>query len=119
MIELGYSHEDVIKMTKSLPTIYCLNIDNIKKSIEVLKQNKIDYEFRTTLVKEFHTEEDFRNSFRFWQLLQFSINNNLRKTYSKPDLIVTPTNYSKKLIENYDFVDLIIATRIFSISVQS
>lgn len=50
------------------------------------------------------TIEDFRHSFRFWQLLQHSINKNLKKTYSKPDLILTPTPYSKRLIENYDFV---------------
>ena len=29
-------------------------IDNIKESIKLLKSSKIDYEFRTTIVKEFH-----------------------------------------------------------------
>lgn len=33
-----------------------LNMENIKKSIEILKKNKVDYEFRTTIVKEFHDE---------------------------------------------------------------
>jgi len=65
---------------------------------------KLVKENKPVIVHGHSTIEDFRNSFRFWQLLQFSNNNNLRKTYSKPDLIVTPTNYSKKLIENYDFV---------------
>ena len=32
-------------------------IENIKKSIDLLKQNNIDYEFRTTLVEELHNEE--------------------------------------------------------------
>jgi len=32
--------------------------ENIKKSIEFLLKGKIAYEFRTTLVKEFHTVED-------------------------------------------------------------
>lgn len=32
-------------------------LDNIKKSIEMLKKSNIDYEFRTTLVKEFHSKD--------------------------------------------------------------
>ncbi len=50
------------------------------------------------------TKEDFRKSFRLWQLIQYTINHKLKKIYSIPDLIITPTNYSKKLIENYPFV---------------
>ena len=34
MEKLGYSKEEVIKMTKSLPTIYSLSIDNIKQKID-------------------------------------------------------------------------------------
>ena len=36
-------------------------IDNIKKSMEFLLGGSIDYEFRTTLVKELHTIEDMEN----------------------------------------------------------
>jgi len=32
--------------------------ENVKKSINLLLEGKVDYEFRTTLVKEFHTKED-------------------------------------------------------------
>lgn len=32
-----------------------LNVDNIKKSIDILKSSNIDYEFRTTVVKELHS----------------------------------------------------------------
>ena len=32
-------------------------IENVKKTIEFLKQNKVDYEFRTTLINEYHNEE--------------------------------------------------------------
>ena len=32
---------------------------NIKNSIDILKNSNIDYEFRTTVVKEFHNVEDF------------------------------------------------------------
>lgn len=36
------------------------NIDDIKESIEVLKNSNIDYEFRTTIVKELHNFEDIQ-----------------------------------------------------------
>ena len=35
-----------------------VNHERILKSIEILKNSGIEYEFRTTLVKEFHTKED-------------------------------------------------------------
>lgn len=35
-----------------------INLDNIKKSIEILKVSKIDYEFRTTIIKEMHSLDD-------------------------------------------------------------
>ncbi len=35
-----------------------LVIDNVKKSIEILKNSNIKYEFRTTIIKEFHTKQD-------------------------------------------------------------
>lgn len=34
------------------------NINNIEKSVEYLMQNNIPYEFRTTIVKELHTEKE-------------------------------------------------------------
>ena len=37
-----------------------VNVDNIKRSIEVLKEEKVDYEFRTTIVKEFHEVNDIK-----------------------------------------------------------
>ena len=50
------------------------------------------------------TKEDFRNSFKCWRLLQPFVYWMLKRTYSKPDLIITPTPYSKSLIENYNYV---------------
>lgn len=42
-------------------TIGCkTNIDNIKKSIDVIESSNIDYEFRTTIVKELHTLDDIK-----------------------------------------------------------
>ncbi len=36
-----------------------LDISNIKKTVELLLKNHIDYEFRTTIIKEFHESDDF------------------------------------------------------------
>lgn len=38
-----------------------LNLSDIEKSINILKSSDIDYEFRTTIVKEFHTVSDIEN----------------------------------------------------------
>ena len=37
-----------------------VNIDNIKKSISIIENGGIDYEFRTTIVKEFHSTQDIK-----------------------------------------------------------
>lgn len=37
-----------------------INEYNLMKSINILKENKIPYEFRTTLVKEFHNKESIK-----------------------------------------------------------
>ena len=36
-----------------------VTIDNIKKSVEILKNSGIDFEFRTTVVNSVHKKEDF------------------------------------------------------------
>jgi len=42
-----------------------VNISNIKKSIDVLKNSSIDFEFRTTIVKELHCYEDIKEILDF------------------------------------------------------
>ena len=39
-----------------------LDLNNIKESIKILKTSGISYEFRTTLVKEFHSADDIRKA---------------------------------------------------------
>ena len=36
-----------------------VKIEDIEKSVKILLENKVDYEFRTTVVRELHTKEDF------------------------------------------------------------
>jgi 1,2-diacylglycerol-3-alpha-glucose alpha-1,2-glucosyltransferase len=50
------------------------------------------------------TIEDFKNSFRFWKLLTPIFNMMLKRIYSIADIIITPTEYSKKLVEKYNFI---------------
>ena len=51
---------------KNSPSLYAetaginsINLDNIKKSIAIIMAKAPDYEFRTTLVKEFHEHMDY------------------------------------------------------------
>ena len=36
-----------------------MDISKIEKSVEILMQSGVDYEFRTTVTKELHTPDDF------------------------------------------------------------
>ena len=55
---------------KNSPSLYAktsgvtnINIENIKKSISIIMNKAPDYEFRTTLVKEFHEHMDYDSFF--------------------------------------------------------
>ena len=48
------------------------------------------------------TEEDFRNSFLFSNQFAPAFKVWLKTVYSSADLVLTPTPYSKKLLENYN-----------------
>ena len=54
-----------------------IDISIIEKSVEILKEGKVPYEFRTTLVRELHTEEDilsmanWLSGTRYWYLQSF------------------------------------------------
>lgn len=51
------------------------------------------------------TEEDFLNSFNFANLVKGWFYKRLKNMYSKADLLITPTNYSKSLLESYGYID--------------
>ena len=55
---------------KNSPSLYAktsgvtnINLDNIRKSISIIMKKAPDYEFRTTLVKEFHEHMDYDTFF--------------------------------------------------------
>lgn len=55
------------------------------------------------------TYEDFRRSFKCWRLAEPFFDARIRLMYSSADLIITPTPYSKKLIEGYGFGKRVLA----------
>lgn len=59
---VDYVAMDIKAPLEKYQEIVCCNVDveNIKKSIEILKTSGIDYEFRTTVVKAQLTLEDFK-----------------------------------------------------------
>ena len=57
-----------IKAPKEKYELVCqkkVNIKNIEKSIKILKEGKVDYEFRTTIVPTLHTKEDILQIFKW------------------------------------------------------
>ena len=55
------------------------------------------------------TEEDFRNSFKLSNAVSPFFKKWLKSCYRSADLLITPTEYSKKLLENYDLDKEIVA----------
>lgn len=55
------------------------------------------------------TEEDFRNSFKLSNAVSPLFKQWLKSCYGSADLLITPTEYSKSLLENYDLGKEIIA----------
>lgn len=73
----------------------------MSKSYRVLKQAK--KKGKPVIVHGHSTIEDFRDSFRCWRFLGLFYLTGVKRMYSHADYIVTPTPYSKKLIENYGY----------------
>ena len=89
-----------------------INTDKILKSINLLKEERVDYEFRTTLVNEFHNIEDIK---KIATLLKGAKRYFLQKYVKNANCInknLTPVPYhevkefEKKLKTNIEFVGL-------------
>lgn len=55
------------------------------------------------------TEEDFRNSFKLSNAVSPIFKQWLKSCYGSADILITPTEYSKRLLENYDLGKEIVA----------
>ena len=89
-----------------------VKIEDIEKSVSILLENKVDYEFRTTVVRELHTKEDFvkisswikgakRYFLQCFQDNENLIGNNL-SAYTTPEL----TGFLEVLKDNINEVSL-------------
>ncbi len=71
------------KYAQTCGTSADFNADRIRRSAEYLMEGHVDYEFRTTVVRELHTAEDlviiaeFLKNAKRWYLQQFSDDGNL------------------------------------------
>ncbi|MDR1782491.1 MAG: glycosyltransferase family 4 protein [Bacilli bacterium] len=86
-------------------TDYKDNYDILHINTVFLKSNEaISYARKQGAKVIYHahsTKEDFENSFTFSNFLAPGLKKWLIYLYSKADLIITPTEYSKKLLEGY------------------
>lgn len=76
-----------------------VDMNKINESVELLKSNVVDYEFRTTVMKELHEKEDFE---RISEWLAGSKRYFLQ-TYKETELVICPgfSNYSKDELEKF------------------
>lgn len=79
-----------IKLPKERYKELFLKIDDVDKSVNILKDNKVDYEFRTTIVPTVHKKEDFIQIARWigaenakYYLQQFKPEKTLDPTFEK------------------------------------
>ena len=82
--------------TSGVPNI---NMENILKSIELLKQNKVDYEFRTTVITEFHDLQDILEIIEMIGDSKYYLQN-FRKSDNVPDKDLTEISEDKLLLWN-------------------
>ena len=104
---------------KSSPATYAtvcsvpgLNFQPINESVELLKNSSIDYEFRTTVVKQYHTAKTFKDiglylkGARKYYLQSFTDSENVPDhtlgSYSKEEL----SDFRDLLLEYIPIVEL-------------
>ena len=91
-------YSDVIKINT--------NMDNIKKSVELLKKSNIDHEFRTTIIKNFHSIDNIldickylgKNEILYIQNFEdsYGVVDKSLKSFTKEELIDIQNKINKK-----------------------
>ena len=81
-----------------------INFDNIRKSIQLIMNSNLGYEFRTTLVKELHNEESIKNIGKLiegankYYLQKFILREScLDQTFTEVD--IDTANFYKSILE--------------------
>ncbi|MDD6957235.1 MAG: anaerobic ribonucleoside-triphosphate reductase activating protein [Sphaerochaetaceae bacterium] len=79
-----------------------IDVERIRSSIELIKNSKVDYEFRTTLVRELHSDDDilsladYMRHVLLWRMQEFRT----PPSCSLP-LSPIPSKYLKSLLNQY------------------
>lgn len=111
---VGRANIHIEKALKSQNIDYTYNIDDdydlahintaLFKSYKVLKKLK---KRNIKVVAHAHsTEEDFRNSFVLSNLIAPLFKRIILRVYKNADYLITPSEYSKKLLENYNEINI-------------
>ena len=111
MEKLGYSKEEVIKMTKSLPAIYGYSIDNIKQKIEDME--KLGYS-RAEVIKMTksqpaiysHSIDNIKQKIEDMEKLGYSRAEVIKMTKSLPAIYGLSIDNIKQKIDFYDSIGL-------------
>ena len=133
LIELGYSREDVIKMTKSLPALYSYSIENIKQKIEDLKELGYSREDVIKMTKSLpaiysYSIENIRQKIEDLKELGYSGKDVIKMTKSLPAIYSLSIENIKQKIEDlkelgYSREDVIKMTKslpaIYSYSIEN
>lgn len=92
-----------------------ISLDLIQKSIQILLQNKVDYEFRTTVVKEQLSFEDFE---KIAELIAGAKKYFLQKFIPSKTLDKTFMNYSTYSNDDFEKIKSILKKKIDKIEVR-
>ena len=106
---LGKAIEHQMKALKTNKVSYTLNLKDDYDIIHInhygpksYKMSNLSHKKGKKVVYHAHsTYEDFRNSFILSNFWSNKFKKRIIKCYSTGDVIITPTNYSKKLLESY------------------
>ena len=111
MEKLGYSKEEVIKMTKSQPAIYGLSIDNIKQKIEDMEKLGYSKEEVIKMTKSLPTIygisiDNIKQKIEDMEKLGYSKAEVIRMTKSLPTIYGYSIDNIKQKIDFYDSIGL-------------
>ena len=111
MQELGYSQDDVIKMTKSLSTIYGLSIDNMKQKISDMQKLGYSQDDVIKMTKSSpaiysFSIDNMKQKISNMQELGYSQNDVIKMTKSLPSIYNFSIDNIKQKICFYDSIDM-------------
>ena len=123
LISIGYSQEDIIKMTKTLPSIYGYSIENMKQKIEALKELGYNQEEIIKMTKVLPaiyslSIENMKQKIEYLKELGYSQEDIIKMTKTLPSIYSHSIENIKQKIENlkelgYSQEDVIKMTKVF------